>query len=127
MSATDLMLDLDPSSLNLNDLVLVNGDLVLVQDKEGILQNILQRLRTYFSEWFLDITIGVPYFQQILVKNPDQGNIDAIFINTILGTIGVDTLTDYSFNLNSAERVLNVTFQAQTTSGTVSYSGNIAA
>lgn len=122
---SDIKLDLDPTSPNFNDLLLVNGDLVLVNGTEGILQNVLQRLRTYFGEWFLNNSIGVPYFQQILVKNPDQGKIDGIFINAILGTVGIDSLTDYSFELNTETRMLNITFKAIATTGPVTYAGQL--
>lgn len=122
---SDLKLDLDRTSPNVNDLVLVNGDLALIGSKEGIRQNCLQRLRTYFGEWFLDVTIGVPYYQQILVKNPDQGKIDAVFVNTIINTPGITALTNYSFFFDPVARVLRVSFKALTTDGVVTYNGQI--
>lgn len=121
-----IQLDLNPASQTYNDLLIQNNDLVLVDGLSAIKQDILQRLRFYLGEWFLDTTKGVPYFQQILIKNPDQSKIDAIFINTILNTPGVITLTAYSFDLDSVNRILNIKFTAQTTSGTVDYAGLVA-
>ncbi len=120
----DLALQLDPVSQNLNDLDLVDGDLRLTSTTiEDVRQNILQRLRVYLGEWFLDNTIGVPYYQQILVKNPDQSKIDAIYINQIMGTRGVQQLNSYSFSPNLTTRVLNLAFSAQTVKGKVDYQG----
>lgn len=113
--------------MTFSDLVITDGDLVLVSGKQAILQNILQRLRVFLGEWFLDNTIGLPYFQQILVKNPDLGKTDAIFQNVILGTPGVEQLSTYSFQADTATRVLRLAFSVETTSGTVDYSGTVAA
>lgn len=122
---SDLKLDLDLESSAFNDLAMVNGDLVLTGDKEGIKQNVLQRLRMFFSEWFMDLSLGIPYYQQILVKNPDQGGIDALFVNAIINTPGITALTNYSFALDRATRVLSISFKALTTDGPVSYNGSI--
>jgi hypothetical protein len=134
----DIALDLNPTDIALptyKDLLVVNNDLSLTSDAypEGtaplatnpVLQDILQRIRFFLGEWFLDNTQGIPYFQQILVKNPDQSKIDAIFQNVILGTPGVTQLSSYSFNVNTGARILTVTFSCLTTTGVVSYSGTV--
>lgn len=123
----DLALDMDPVSVNFGDLLLTNGDLVITPTTlYGIQQHILQRLRIYLGEWFLNTTIGVAYFQLVLVKNPDESKVDAIFQSTIIQTPGVVSLTSYSFNPNFATRQLEISFSALTTNGTVDYSGLIS-
>lgn len=119
----DVALDLSPASLNFNDLLVQANDLVLVSGAAEILQHVLQNLRTFLGEWFLDNTVGIPYFQQILVKNPNLGDVDALIQKAINRTPGVTALSKYSSDLNTATRQLFVTFQAQTTSGTVNYTG----
>ena len=119
----DIALDLIHGSPTQNDLQVVNNDLVLITGKPEIAQHILQRLRFYLGEWFLDNTRGVPYYQQILVKNPDRGVIDAILQDTINQTPGVTTLTNFSSSFVAGTRQLSVNFRCQTTSGTVSYNG----
>lgn len=119
----DIELDLNPTSLTINDLQVVDGDLVLIDGTSEILQHILQRLRMYLGEWFLDNTKGVPYFQQILVKNPDRGAVDAILQDTINQTPGVTQLSTFSSSIVSGTRQLFVNFRAITTQGTVNYSG----
>lgn len=127
----DLSLDLNKTSGTYKDLLLLDGDLVLTADADSrgannILQNILQRMSFFLGEWFLDNTQGLPWFQQILVKGPDQSKIDAIFQNAIMGTPGVTQLLSYTFTPNTTARTLNVTFVAMTTSGKVNYSGNLS-
>lgn len=129
----DLSLDLNPAhkgQQGYRDLLVLGGDLVLTSDADpdgtnNILQDILQRLCFFLAEWFLDNTQGLPYFQQILVKNPDQSKVDSIFVNAIMGTPGVTQLSSYSFTVNRATRVLSISFSCITTSGVVSYSENI--
>ncbi len=123
----DLKIQPNSKLSGFGDLVLEGGDLVLVDGKEAILQHVLQRLRIFLGEWFLDTSIGLPYFQQILVKNPDQGKIDALFMNQIQGTPGVTLLNSYSASVDTLKRVLTIKFSCETTSGTVNYSGAIAA
>jgi hypothetical protein len=120
---SDIKMDLSNGSTDFGDILIENNDLVMVTGKEAIKQDIVQRLRTFLGEWFLDNTIGVPYYQQILVKNPNQSNIDAIFINVILSTPGVTQLSEYSFKPNYTIRQLEIDFIAQTTDGEVDYAG----
>jgi hypothetical protein len=136
----DIALDLAPADVGLasyKDLLTINNDLALTSDgypagsipaaaTNPVLQDIIQRLRFFLGEWFLDNTQGVPYFQQILIKNPDQSKVDAIFSNIIMGTPGVQTLTSYSFAIDTTNRIFSVAFRCTSTSGPINYSGNIA-
>lgn len=127
----DISLDLVKSSSTYKDFLLVDGDLALTTDADpsgtnNVLQDILQRLSMFQGEWFMDNTAGVPYYQQILRKNPDQSKIDAIFINTICGTLGVQQLLSYAFVPNFAFRTLEVSFSCNTTSGFIDYTGTLS-
>lgn len=127
---SDISLDLRKGSSTFNDYLIIDGDLALTSDaQEGgsnpVLQDILQAMRTFLNEWYLDNTLGIPYFQQILVKNPDQSKIDALFQNVILDRPGVVQLLSYKFTPSNALRSLDVEFKAQTTSGVVDYSGTL--
>lgn len=120
---SDVALDLNPASSTYKDFLLQNNDLVITDGKQEILQHILQRLSFFFGEWFLDTTQGFPWFEQVFVKNPDQGAIDALFKDTIMDTPGVIQLNTYNFTPNMRNRTLNVSFVAMTTAGKVDYSG----
>lgn len=125
---SDISLDLNIASPTYNDYLLLNNDLALTSDAQSggsdpVQQDILQALRTYLNEWYLDNTIGMPWYQQILVKNPDLSKIDALFINTILGRRGGVQLLKYDFSPEFLTRRLEDTFIAQKTTGVVDYSG----
>lgn len=130
----DLSLDLSPASAGTpayGDLLLRNGDLVLTGDANPagsppVLQQILQRLRFFLGEWFMDNTQGVPWLQQILTKSASAGPADAILQNTILGTPGVVALLAYSSDLDRVHRTLAISFRAQTTAGVVDYASTLA-
>jgi len=96
-----------------------DGDILIEQNKfsivsgpDEIVQNLRQNIRTFFGEWFLNQSLGVPYFQDIFIKNPNPISIEAAFKNVILGTIGVRELIDFDLNLDSAQRELSYTFSA---------------
>lgn len=123
---TDLLIQMNVADPNFGDFYLVDGDLAGVPNQNtGIQQHIMQRLRTFQGEWFLDNTVGIPYYQQILVKAPNQGTVNGLFISEILATPGVTALTKYSFQVNAARRKIASQFRVQTTTGQVDYSGTL--
>ena len=67
-----------------NDISLSSGDLVTVTGLEEAGQRIRDRLKTFITEWFLDLSYGVDYLGKILVKNPRTGIIAAHFRSEIL-------------------------------------------
>ena len=61
-----------------------NGELIIVEGLEALRQKINQRLSLFKGSWFLDITAGVPYMQEILKKPVDPGLVASIFNEEIL-------------------------------------------
>lgn len=92
------------------ELLLKNGDLVLTQGAVAVEQHVLQRLKMFAGEWFLNLSEGVPYFQNILVKNPNPDIVDGLLKNTILETPGVDELLTFNIDYNASNRTLSVDF-----------------
>lgn len=90
------------------DLDLTGGELRLVSGVEAVRQHIRIRLRTVLGEWFLDQRIGVPYFEHILVKNPNPVLVRSIIRETILGTPGVSSVSRLEFELDRVTRKLTV-------------------
>lgn len=100
-----------------HDLEVTAFDLSIVNDIDAIVQDIKVRLWFFRGEWFLDTDAGVPYFADILVKNPNIQNVDAIIKTTIVDTDGVNEITDYESEFDSALRRLTVTFSVNTIAG----------
>lgn len=88
----------------------------------NVLQDILCRLRTFEGEWFLNVNLGLPYFQQVLVKNPDVALVAAEYKETILTTPGVKSLDKFTLDIDRLTRRLFVTFTCSTVAGKVTYS-----
>lgn len=102
---------------NNNDLILTVGDLTLVTESDQINQAISQALGMFYGEWFLDNRQGIPYIQQIFVKNPNLDIIQALLLNAIQNVPGVVQITSFAFTYNNANRNLGVTLSVQTTNG----------
>jgi hypothetical protein len=99
----------------------VAGDLPLVTKVDAIKQHLGQRLQLFMGEWFLDTTVGLPYYQSILIKNPNLDVVQALIQNQILGTPGMLELTTFQFDYDNLARELSVSFNAKSTNGDINY------
>jgi hypothetical protein len=102
-----------------HDLIFKDGDLVLISDAERVAQQIKIKLKSFLGEWFLDTTYGVPYWEDILIKNPSLDHIRNILRQQILDVDDVFAVTALSLTLNNQSRTLTVDFVAETTYGLV--------
>lgn len=124
------------------------GDLALRSGRRGLLlatagdkiaTNIVQRLKVFQGEWFLDLTDGVSYYRDFFKKSPSIPVMRSVFRERINGTPGVLETVSIDMNLDRPLRKLATTFKARIAeptsqglliiNGTVSYltdgSGNI--
>lgn len=99
------------------DLDLSGSELTLVEDAEAIAQEIRIGLKLFQGEWFLDQRVGMPYIQQILVKNPNLDVLQNLFVQAIESVPGVATVDDCALTLDNETRTLLVTFTATTDDG----------
>ncbi|MEW5804667.1 MAG: hypothetical protein AB1847_21465 [bacterium] len=113
---SDLALDTD------GDLLISGSDLVLTTGVDAIRQHLSQRLKTFYGEWFLNAEIGIPYFQQVLRKNPDPAILDSIFKREVINTQGILRLTEFSLDLNAGTRELTLSFKALCEEGVIEFS-----
>lgn len=109
-------LKLDPSS---HDLVISGNNLVLIDGDEHIAQKIKCACQTFYGEWWLNVELGLPYFADILVKNPDLSLIRNLYTQVILGVQGVKAIRRLDLSLSST-RELTVSFMVTTENGTAS-------
>jgi hypothetical protein len=99
---------LDPTT---NDLLFVNGDLAMDSATDGIDQFLKRRLKTFLAEWFLDETVGIPYLDDVFVKNPNPVVMAAVFKKEILETPGVIELVSFDLSLDNKTRNLTLTIK----------------
>lgn len=95
-----------------NDLAFKKNDFSLVESVDQIMQNLAIRLRFFLGEWYLDTTLGIPFYEMILRKNPNQIQIESILKNEIVTTFGVERLTSFESSYNENTRKYSVKFSA---------------
>jgi hypothetical protein len=93
------------------------GRAVLVDGAARVGQQIKVTLLTFLGEWFLDTSFGVPYFDQVLVKNPDRAAVEAVFRARILDVPGVSRVRRLALAIDRVRRVLSVEFEAESAYG----------
>ena len=80
----------------------------LVNSPDAVAQAVSTRLDLSQGEWFIDVTDGTPWLQDILGKRQQGRNPDATIKQRILGTPGVNALTAYSSTFDGLTRTLTV-------------------
>ena len=97
------------------DLLIENFDAQLVRDLDSVEQALRVRLQFFLGEWFLDTTAGIPFYEDILIKNPNIPNIESILKAEILET--EDVIELLSFDTTFENRILAVSFKVRTEYG----------
>jgi hypothetical protein len=98
---------------NNDDLAIENQSFQLIAGTEQIAQKVKIRLRTFQGEWFLDQQLGVDYYGQIYVKNPNINDVVNQFVIAINDTPGIEEILTFDLELNPETRELDVVFQAR--------------
>ena len=108
--------------LKLND----DGDLAIEANSfvwqtgtEEIRQNIIQRLRVFLGEWFLDKREGIPFFEQVLKKAPNPVILNTIFMRQITLTPGVIEILEFNMDLNETTRQLTISTRIRVKDGEI--------
>lgn len=109
-----------------------NGDMVfaagpatfLVNTPQGVVQCVITALNLWQGQWFLDITAGMPWIQQVLGFN-NQATYDAAIQTCIRGVTGVSQITAYSSSLDKRTRQLTVNATILTPYGSASFNATL--
>ena len=92
---------------------------VLLRGIDAVAQHLREHMQFFLGEWFLDIREGVPYFRDVLIKNPNSGVVDSLFRRVILRSQDIAEVRDLNTELDVAARTLQVDFIAITDTGEV--------
>lgn len=95
--------------------------LSMVEGKEFTAQKLRIRMRFFKGEWILDTEIGIPYFQEIFKNKFDSKRAERLFTKAILSTPGVQSLLQGVTVENSENRVMTVSFIAQSDDGPITF------
>ena len=102
-----------------HDLDVSENDLIIIDGQTEIKQSLKTRLLMVKGDWYLDTTTGLPYYEDIWVKNPNLANIDALIKAEILDTPGVTGLIAYDSEFDDTLRKLTVSFTVDTNNGQI--------
>ena len=94
------------------DLDVSTGSFVSLTGPEYAKQKIAQRFKLLLGEWFLDTTKGVPWFQSVLVKNPNLELIKSLFRDEILAVPGIVGVKDIEAMFTPSIRTLSLAYVA---------------
>ena len=101
------------------DLVLHDGDVLLIDNAERVAQHILITLRFWLGEWFLDTKDGIPYLEYVLVKSPNLLHIRQIFTEAMEKVDGVKRVEEMNLAFDVKNRSLRVDYEASTDYGLI--------
>lgn len=108
-----------------HDIFFENGQLAMVKDIDNVEQKLKSRLSTFSSEWFLNTLIGLPFFDEILIKNPNVPDIDSLIKVEIVNTVGVTELIEFGSDFDVATRTYSATFKVLTEFGELEFSETV--
>ncbi len=98
-----------------HDAIFINGQTpVTYENKLTVAQRLKIKLLTFRSEWFLDQTIGIPYFQQILQRGVSKLTIDTIFQEAILSEPDVLEIVEFNSIIDTETRSYQLSFKVRT-------------
>lgn len=104
---------------NDHDILIKDGDFLLIDNAERVAQQIKVKLLTFLGEWFLDTTWGVPYLEYILVKQPNQELIKQILSEQILSVDDVKSLNALELDYQVKVRTLIINYEVSTEYGLI--------
>lgn len=83
----------------------------------AVVQRVRIRFRLWRGEWFLDQRIGVPYRENVLVKNPDKPLVSALFRRVMADTPGVANVESLDATYDRRARSVLIDARATLTDG----------
>jgi hypothetical protein len=95
------------------DIDLSDGAASLVGwDAEGLAQRVQTRLRLQLGEHALNVKLGVPWLQEVLVKGTGAQAAGAVLRRQILSVPGITSLDTFEASLDYTTRTLTFSFRA---------------
>jgi len=90
------------------------GDLELsatgdISATDSIVQAVRIRLLWFFSEWRLGPGFGIPYFENILVKNPNEVKVRHLIREAVMSVEGVTDVRGVDLSIDKKTRQATIT------------------
>lgn len=114
------LLETDPIDILLDedgDLVLDGDGLHFVSGLAAVVQGIRFRLGLFRGEWFLNLDVGVPWYDEVLGEHFDEAHVRQLVADAINDTPGVKEITELTVKFDNKTRLITVTWAATTLFG----------
>lgn len=105
--------------------ILLNSDWDIALTEEGDIslvtspvQKVLIKLKWFFSEWVFDPEKGIPWYEEVLIKNPDTEGIKKRLIREMLDVDDVLEVPRLDITINPKTRQALVKFTMRTSEKT---------
>lgn len=81
----------------------------------SVIQDINVHLRWFLAEWPFDESMGVDWFGDVFVKNPDTDQISRMIRSEIAGINGIQSVEEVTVQVDNATRTAVIQWAAKTT------------
>jgi hypothetical protein len=105
----DILLDAN------HNIVFVNGDMVMTNKQQSLPQRIKQKLLSFRGEWFLDETRGLPFIEEILVKDYNLSRIEAIYLQELKNIEGISEILAFDISVDDRTRKMTINIRVLST------------
>lgn len=92
------------------------GDISLTN---SVAQAVTIRLRWFFGEWKFNPNLGLPYFEEILVKNASRLRVKQLIAEQIMSVEEVRHIRELTVTADPAKREMTVRYTAITDAGQI--------
>lgn len=99
------------------DLLLENHRFVFATGVTFTRQKLSARFRFFRGEWFRDKRQGLPYFEQVFVKNPDLDVVRSLFRRVAATCPGVGAVPRFALTFDPSSRSCSFDFEARAKDG----------
>ena len=102
------------------------GNIAVVDGIAALQQRVIQRLRFWEKEWFLNYIDGVPYYSEIFQRPINAGLASAILVEQVMRVLEVERVSGVSVTLNPFTRQLSFTCIAHSAFGSAPVSVEVS-
>ena len=107
-----------------------NGDILLnesgdIQFTDSVKQAIEIRLKWFANEWKLGPDLGIPYYEEVFVKNPSEQLIEEKMRDAIMDVDEVEDIISFDMSLDRKLRKLTVAYVVYVGENSIEGSVNI--
>ena len=111
--------------------LLLNGDrdiffpdnkMTMVTGLDEMRQIVDNALTFFEEEWFLDLTLGVPYYQRIFIKGISELEVEVILTSYVSNLLGVMDILKYESVYDVEKRTIAVSMEIKTLEGILDFS-----